>query len=91
MAIVISPVGMRLIFPPFKRWFPASAVPPVSSRHLASTCAICWSYGNSAYWMDIQPDLYWRTCPDSVRREWVGVISKPPPTLRLAHGERIYR
>lgn len=65
------PIGMRLIFPLFKRWFSSSNAPPVSYRQLASMCALYWRYGNTPYWLDIQPDLYWRTLPHSMRQQWL--------------------
>ncbi|MEW6248072.1 MAG: hypothetical protein AB1555_15355 [Nitrospirota bacterium] len=43
------PIGMRLIFPFFRRWFPGSNVPPVSYRQLASMCVLYWKYGNTPY------------------------------------------
>ncbi|MGE0826539.1 MAG: hypothetical protein AB7G75_19830 [Candidatus Binatia bacterium] len=50
MVIWKLPIGMRLIFPFFGRWFPGSNVPSVSYRQLASMCVLYWKYGNSPYW-----------------------------------------
>lgn len=87
MVIWKLPIGMRLIFPLFKRWFPGSNVPPVSYRQLASMCALYWKYGNTPYWVDIEPDLFWRTLPRSMKRQCledrkrngsVTVLAQPP-------------
>lgn len=87
MIIWKLPIGMRLIFPFFRHWFPGSNVPPVSYRQLASMCVLYVRYGNTPYWMDIEPDLFWRTLPRSMKRQCledrkrngsVTVLAQPP-------------
>jgi hypothetical protein len=96
MVIWKLPIGMRLIFPFFRRWFPGSNVPPVSYRQLASMCVLYWKYGNTPYWVDIEPDLFWRTLPRSMKRQCledrkrngsVTVLAQPPqgPIIEI-HG-----